>query len=137
MAKKGGLFQLIAAMSKAEKRHFRQYAKANSLSSNYLDLFEAIEGQKRYDEKTIKLQFKGKAFVRQLHVTKNYLQNFLLKSLRAFHQKPSKDAELKDLLRDVEWMFAKGLHHHCHYALEKAEKIARVKNNRSKNSIIL
>lgn len=126
MSKKGGLFQLIAAMSTAEKRHFRQYAKANSLSSNYLGLFEAIEGQKIYDEKAIKLQFKGKAFTRQLHVTKNYLQNFLLKSLRAFHQKPSKGAELKDLLRDVEWLFAKGLYHQCHYALEKAEKMGRV-----------
>lgn len=123
MVKKGSLFKMIAAMSKAEKRHFRKYAKANSLSSNYLQLFNVIEGQKEYDEKAIKLQFKGKAFVKQLHVAKNYLQTFLFKSLRAFHQKPSKDAEMKNLLRDVEWLFAKGLYHQCHYALEKAEKM--------------
>jgi len=125
MSKKGALFKLIAAMSKAEKRYFKQFAKTNSLASNYLTLFEAIEVQKMYDEQAIKAQFEGRAFVKQLHVTKNYLQNFILKSLRTFHQKPSKDAELKDLLRDVELLFAKGLYDHCHYALEKAEKMAQ------------
>ncbi len=125
MGKKGALFRLVQAMSKAEKRHFRQFAKSNSLSSNYLSLFEAIERQEEYDEKAIKLQFKGKAFIKQLHVTKNYLQNFIFKSLRSFHQTPSKDAELKNLLRDVEILFDKGLYNHCHYALKKAEKMAQ------------
>ncbi len=126
MTKKGALFKLIAAMSKAEKRHFKQFAKANSFASNYLALFEAIEMQEAYDEKAIKIQFEGEIFVKQLHVTKNYLQNFILKSLRVFHQKPSKDAELKNLLRDVELLYSKGLYDHCHYALKKAEKMAQV-----------
>lgn len=124
MKKKGNLHALIHALSASERRHFRLYAKASGSSKNYLDLFDALVAQPAYDEAALMLAFRDRPFSKQLHVTKNYLSKLILKSLRNFHSKVSKDAELKDLMREVDLLFRKELFDHCHYALEKAEKIA-------------
>src|SRR5690606_32219766 len=79
--------------------------------------------QAQYDEKAVKKHFAGEKFVRQLHVTKIYLSKLILKSLRNYHQKISVDAEIKDLLREVEILFRKDLLDACHYTLEKAYKL--------------
>jgi hypothetical protein len=125
MAKKDLLFDLIRSLSKAEKRYFKLYCKQSETDSNYLRLFEAIDTKKEYDEKSLRKKFKGEAFTRQLHVTKNYLRQLILKSLRNFHGKISKDAELKDALRNVEILYHKELYSLCHAELKKAETIAR------------
>ncbi len=123
MAKKNNLFLLIKSLSKAEKRYFRLFA-AGGGSQNYVLLFDAIERQQNYDEEAIKTQFQGYTFAKQLHVTKNYLSKLILKSLRNFHAGISKDAELKDLLRDIEILFRKELFDHCEFAIDKAIKLA-------------
>lgn len=125
MAKKEHLFILIKSLSKTEKRYFKLSCKQAETVSNYLKLFEAIDAQKEYDEKTIRKKFKNEAFCKQLHVTKNYLRQLILKSLRNFHGKISKDAELKDALRNTEILYHKELYPLCHAELKKAEAIAR------------
>ena len=124
MAKKGSLFRLIKSLTKAEKRYFRLFAQMSGKSKNYLRLFDAIDVLEEYDESRIKEQFKQEKFVRQLHVTKNYLHKLILKSLRNYHSKLSKDAELKELLREVEILYKKELIDNCLDTLGRAEKMA-------------
>ena len=124
MAKKNNLFLLIKSMTKAEKRYFKLFEATNNANANYLLLFDAIDKQDVYDEPAIRKQFCDKPFIKQLHVTKNYLSRLILKSLRNYHSKLSKDAELKDLLRDIEILFRKELYDQCNDSIEKAKTIA-------------
>ena len=107
MLKNEYLYYLIKSLSKSEKRHFRLYNKGDS--NNYLLLFDAIEKQSHYDGIKIKETFKKKDFIKQLHVTKNYLNNQILKSLKSYHSKISKSAELKELIRDIEILLKKDI----------------------------
>ena len=125
MVKKKQLFILIKSLSKAEKRYFKLSCRQAEAASNYLKLFDAMDAQKEYDEEAIRKKFKKEAFCKQLHVTKNYLRQHILKSLRNFHGQISKDAELKDVLRNAEILYHKELYPLCHGELKKAETIAR------------
>ncbi len=125
MSKKGNLFFLIKSLTKAEKRYFKLFASTGSANKNYLLLFDTIDRQKIYDENALRASFKNMAFSKQLHVTKIYLNNLILKSLRNYHAKISKGAELKDLLRDIEILFKKELFDQCHYVIEKAIVLAK------------
>lgn len=125
MKKNEELHGLIQSLSKSEKRYFRLFCQRESSGGNYLRLFDAIAGQEVYEEGKIKAQFEGEKFVRQLHVTKNYLRRLILKSLRNFHGKISKGAELKDLLRNVELLFHKEQFGMCAGELKRAEQLAK------------
>lgn len=124
MKKKGSLFYLINSLTPPEKRYFKLYCGMHQSSSNHLKLFEAMDRQQHPDDDEIRLMFAGEAFVNQLHVTKNYLQGLILKSLRNFHSGISKEAEIRNLILDAEILFSKELLDQCHYTLEKAEKVA-------------
>ena len=93
-------------------------------SKNYLRLFDAVDAMDEYDEALIKKQFQKEKFIQQLHVTKNYLHKLILKSLRNYHSKLSRDAELKDLMREVEILYKKELIDSCLDTLKRAEKMA-------------
>ncbi len=125
MQKKKQLFYLIKSMSKAEKRYFKLFASTTNGENNYLLLFDAIDKQTHFDEQEIRNQFAGHKFIKQLHVTKNYLNQLILKSLRSYHSKTSKAAELKDLQRDVEILLKKELFQQCLQMVEKGLEIAQ------------
>ena len=124
MAKNNALFSLIKSLSRSEKRYFKLFAARSGRPTNYIRLFEAIEKQEDYDEAALRKQFAGESFMRQLHVTKNYLSRLILKSLRNFHAGISKKAEVKDALRNVEILFHKELYGHCKRELKKARHTA-------------
>ena len=125
MKKNESLFYLIKSLSRSEKRYIKLLAGRSTSPTNYIRLFEVIDRQESYDEGAIRRQFEGEAFLRQLHVTKNYLRTFILKCLRSFHTGLSKNAEVKDALRNVEILFHKELYIHCADELRRAESIAR------------
>lgn len=125
MVKKYGLFELIKALSAAEKRYFIQSCRANNASHNYLRLFKEIDKMEKYDEAAIKKKFKGERFINQLHVIKIYLQESIYKSLRNYHASSSLSVQLKDLIKNVEICFDKELYNHCALEIAKAEKLAR------------
>ncbi len=124
MRKREQLFDLIKSMSPSEKRYFKLYCGRENSGANYLSLFDAIDAQESYDERLIKQKFDDQKFVRQLHVLKNYLQTLIMKSLRQFHSEGSRDAEVKNMLINVEILFNKELNQHCMWELNKAQKIA-------------
>jgi hypothetical protein len=122
MTKKGNLFYLVKSLTKSEKRYFKIFCFSEKVNKNYLKLFEAYEKMEVLDEAAIKKKF---AKIKQLHVTKNYLNNLILASLRSYHSKISKNAELKDCLRNIEILFQKELLDQCHFEIQRGEKLAR------------
>ncbi|GAA4276571.1 hypothetical protein [Aquimarina mytili] len=124
MKKSEELFYLIKSLTKNEKRHFKLSVQGSE-SAEYLSLFDAIEAQKEYDETKIKELFKDRAFVVQLTTIKNYLKHRILQSLRTYHSQISKNAELIDIIRNVEILFHKGQYKICESELKRAEKKAK------------
>ncbi len=122
--KKSELFDLIKSLSVPEKRYLKLFASMNGKHSNYYQVFKAIEQQETYDEKAIKEQFFDKPFIRQFHVMKNYLKDLILKSLRNFHNQSSKNAEVKDILRNIEILNNKELYGLMDSELKRAQRIA-------------
>lgn len=121
MAKNDELFVLIHSLTRNEKRYFKVQC---GNATNYLQLFDAIDKQEKYNEVAIKQKFKNETFVKQLHVTKNYLRSLILKCLRDFHAMDSKNAELKDILRNIEILYNKELYELCLSELKRAKKMA-------------
>src|SRR5687768_13478876 len=121
MVKKNSLFDLIKSLSPAEKRFFKSFSTGEG-HSNYLRLFNAIDAMPQYDESIIKERFKGEKFINQLHVTKIYLQESILGSLRNFYGATSASQMEKDILRNVEIYFNKELYNQCAVEIQKAEK---------------
>ena len=122
--KKNDLFSLLKSLSKSEKRHFRIFCSRSGSDPNYLRLFDVMDALEVYDERVVREKLAGEPFLRQLHVTKNYLRQMILKSLRDYHTGLSKDAELKDCLRNVEILFHRELYDLCGEELGRAEKMA-------------
>lgn len=120
--KKNDLFTLIKSMTKAEKRHFKlsssKYDKGSK--NNYLRLFDLIDRMENYNEEVVSRKFSDI----NLSYTKNYLFNALLNSLRDFHSDISEDAQLKDMMRNAEILFRRGLYDMCYSVLQKTKEMA-------------
>ncbi|MCB9234325.1 MAG: hypothetical protein H6581_21890 [Bacteroidia bacterium] len=116
------LFQLIKSLSKGERRNFKLFSKLQEGDKNYALLFEAMDRQDDYDERIILKEFQGEKFTRQLSVAKNYLYNFILRTLHIFDKGPS--AELRTLLHQVELLLDKNLFAHAEKILRKATHMA-------------
>lgn len=119
------LFQLVQSLTKQEKRYFKLFAARHVIGekNKYLLLFDEIERQKKYDEDAIKKKFKNEAFVKQLHVIKNYLHVLVMRSLRNFHASDTDD-KFHEMLRDAQILYDKGLHKQSGKVLERARKFA-------------
>lgn len=74
-------------MSTAEKGFFKKYSAVHGRkSSNYIQLFDAIDRQKTFDEGKLIQKFEGSSIAKHFSVSKNYLYNALLASLEEFHK---------------------------------------------------
>lgn len=124
MVKKDQLFILIKSLTKTEKRHFKLFV-GKEKETVYLRLFDAIASQKAYDELKIRKEFAGQAFLKQLHVTKNYLKGLILQSLKTYHSNISKETEVIELVRNIEVLFHKELIDQCQNEITKVEKLCR------------
>jgi hypothetical protein len=111
-------------MSQAEKRHFMVQANSFKSEPDYIKLYRLIEKMDHYDEALVKEVFQGKNFIKQLHVMKNYLHNMIMRSMRDFHSEHSKNAELKDIMSNVEILFNKELYALCDTELKRAKRLA-------------
>jgi hypothetical protein len=121
MAYSTDLFHLIQAMSKSEKRYFKLFSSFQAGNKVYISLFNAISKQETYDEEKLKKQLKISAFP----TVKTYLYNLILRSLRSQQQNQNISLQLKDMLKDVEILYQKGLYQQCSRLLTRARKIAK------------
>jgi hypothetical protein len=118
------LFQLIKSLSKSEKRYFKLYSSLQSGDKNYLKLFDAIEKQKNFNEKKLRVKLKNESFIKHLPSEKNHLYNNILKTLRLFYSEVSINSLLRELIQDIENLYNKALYKECNKILIKAKKIA-------------
>jgi hypothetical protein len=119
------LFQLIKSLTKQEKRYFKLFATRHVIGekNTYVQLFDAIDKQQEYDEAKLKQKFAGQVFIKQIHVTKNYLYKLILNSLRQYHENKSEDP-FPVIIRNAQLLFKKGLIQQSEKALDKAMKKA-------------
>ncbi len=122
--KTDSLFLLIKSLTKSEKRYFKLFTKFQGRDQNYLILFETMDQMEDYHDRVIMAKYSDETFIKQLHVTKNYLNGLIMKSLRAYHMNDSFSARLKSHLQDIEILFKRDMLKLCYKSIIKAEKLA-------------
>jgi len=115
------LFVLIKSLSKAEKRHFRLYAKRNFGEKNvkFLKLFDALDKQETHDFEKIKKLF-PKSSNSALSNLKAHLYEQLLISLRLLHRNEA-SVRVHELLSFANVLYSKGLY------LQSLEQLKRAR----------
>jgi hypothetical protein len=121
------LFNLIKSLSKSEKKYFKQHATLyiREGGNTYLLLFDAINDQKKYDEKKLTEQFKEFRFTKQFPVAKNFLYNRIMSALESYHN--SSYQEVRELIHRAEILYEKGLFSQSLKIIRKAKKIATLR----------
>lgn len=119
------LFQLVKSTTKAEKRHFKLYCNRLSAGQDalFVQLFDAIDLQKEYDEAAILKRVPGirKA---QLANVRSHLYKQLLTSLRLLKGNHSEEIAIRDQLDFAGILYAKGLYRQSLHLLQRARKRA-------------
>ena len=115
------LFELIHALTKSEKRHFKIHSSLHTGNKIYVKLFDLIEKQKQYDEVKLKSHLKIKGFP----VIKVYLYHLILKSLRMPDHQDNEKKSVVEYIENAENLLKKGLYKHSYSQLVKAKKIAK------------
>jgi DnaJ-domain-containing protein 1 len=116
------LFRLIKALSKGDRRNLKLFGKLQDGDKKYLQLFDAIDAQEEYDEAALLEQFKEERFAKQFSVAKNYLYNYILRTLHVFHH--DAHADLTVLLHQIEILMGKNLYDQAQKLVRKAKHMA-------------
>jgi len=117
------LFDLIKSLNKSEKRYIQLNA-VHAGDKDYMKLFAAIDKQNEYDEGIIKKKLSKERFIKRLPAVKNYLYEFIMKSLAAYYADLSADSRIRHFLNYSEILFDKKLFGQSLKVLSKAKKIA-------------
>jgi len=115
------LFELIKSLSKGEKRQFKLHASGAGPKS-YVELFDAIEKMKEYDEYWLKRKYKNAPFIKYLSVTKRYLYDQILVCLRSNATYSSPEYQAAGIIADILILQKKGLFEQANHKLTKAKK---------------
>lgn len=120
------LFQLIKSLEKAEKRHFKLYIKRSSSREDLkiIQLFDAIDKGKDYDEKIILKKLPGIEKPQYANL-KAHLYKELLASLRLLKSTDSIDLQLHEQLDYARILYNKGLYLQSLKILERAKDLAK------------
>lgn len=119
------LFQLVHALEKSEKRHFKLYIKRSSSNEDLkiVQLFDALDKMKEYDERILLKKLHGIAKP-QLSNLKTHLHKQLLASLRLLKRTDNIDLELNEQLDYARILYYKGLYLQSLKILEKVKEQA-------------
>ncbi|MBN8701836.1 MAG: hypothetical protein J0M08_02145 [Bacteroidetes bacterium] len=115
MRKKDSIKTLIHSLTMNEKRYFKMYNSFYEKDSSYSKLFDLIDKNKDEIE-----QLK----ITHIRVTKNRLQQRLLKSLRSFNSGKTPQLLLRELLDYIELLQQKNLYYQALTVISKAKSIA-------------
>ena len=119
------LFHLIRSLTDREKRHFRRMNNQSGAGKGYVQLFNEIDKQNKYDEKAILRRMGADWYGGQLSVAKNYLYTTILRFLTQQYSGP--DALAGNLRLQVRILKEKNLFEQATKLLEKARKECREK----------
>jgi len=116
------LFFLVKSLTQAEKRYFKMNSNFQQGQDEklYIQMFDAIDKMEEYNEKEL-LEYVDK---KKLSVSKNFLYNKILRSLRAYNERSSVDIELYNLVTEGRILMQKGLFYPALKRLKKAKKTA-------------
>ena len=122
------LFSLIKRLTKAEKRHFKLYAKRNSVEKEpiIIRLFDTLDRQKELDEDKILKSFPN-LIGNSLSNHRSNLYEQLLSSIRLLHN-DDPGIRIKEIISYADVLHNKGLYEQCLIQLAKAKQLA-IKNN--------
>lgn len=111
MEQQDELFQLIKALGKSEKKFFKQYVNIYEKGANpiYLKLFDYLNEEETYDEEKLFKKFRDQQFKKTYPVTKHYLKNLIIKTLRHSELTVREDKDLTVYVLDIKRLMAKGL----------------------------
>ena len=123
------LFVLIKSLTEADKKYLRQYAALQGGSTNYLKLFNYIDELESYSDENIKTAFKGEAFVKQLSVAKNYLNEVILRTFRLSAESETAETALQLLMLDIRFLMSKRCLSQVKKMLKRAQKLAEEQEN--------
>ncbi|TXK33257.1 hypothetical protein FVR03_19215 [Pontibacter qinzhouensis] len=120
------VFQLVKSLTRSEKRHFRLFTNRQGSSEGlkFLQLFDAIDGQDKFDEEKILKQVPAIKKV-QLANLKANLYKQLLSSLRIYHASQNQDIQLHEQLDYARVLYNKGFYQQSLKMLEKVKIAAR------------
>ncbi len=124
------LYELIASLTLSEKRYFRLFAGIHMKEDqkNFLLLFDEIEKQilneQPYNEEAITKTLHEQYFIRYLPRVKNDLYQTIMQSLLNHHENSVAAFRIKDLLKEIQLLFRKGLFGICYKSLHRAKKLA-------------
>lgn len=126
MKKSDKLFILIKGLEKSEKRFFKIYSTRHVIGdqNKYVQLFDFIDKQKVYNETAILKKFAQEKFINRLAVAKSYLYDLILKSMNNYHTQHSLDAQIRERLGHVSFLYYKGLDEQALKILLKIKKLA-------------
>ncbi|WP_205701584.1 hypothetical protein [Hymenobacter rigui] len=119
------VFQLIKSLTRTEKRHFRLFANRQGSTEGlkFLQLFDALDGQERYDEERVLAQVPAIKKVQVANLKAN-LYRQLLSSLRMYHAGHNLDIQLHEQLDFARVLYNRGLYQHSLRMLEKVKATA-------------
>lgn len=119
------LFQLIKSLSRSEKRNFRLYVNRsqNNEGSKFLQLFELMDKQEKYDEKELLSKARDMK-PQQLPNLKAHLYKQLLKSLRFQHVSSEPEIQIREGIDSAKVLYNKGLYKQTLKMLEKTKALA-------------
>ena len=126
MAASNDLYDLLATLSKSEKRYCRLMlaSGAGRRSSSCLRLFEILSPMGEFDEARVRHAVRAEAFAGHLSVTKNHLYHHLVKSLRALRGEPNIRSHIRALVDAAEMLSERGLHSQAHERIARARMLA-------------
>lgn len=102
------LYQLIQAMTAAEKRYFkRHYASSKNQTT---ELFDFINGMDTYNEEIVKANFANSTVSKNLKVYKVQLFKLILKSLTSHRHNKSIKSKIRNGLEAVDILVEKKLY---------------------------
>jgi hypothetical protein len=119
------LLSIIKSLTQSEKRYFRLFASAFKADSQLLHLFDAMDSQHVYDEKSLI----KKTSIKKLTRVKTSLRELILKAMRNYREESDQLIEIRNSLSDIEFLFQKGLHTEAAKETKKIWKTAEKKQS--------
>ncbi|MFN8286804.1 MAG: hypothetical protein U0V74_08635 [Chitinophagales bacterium] len=111
MEQQDDLFLLVKSLNKSEKKFFTQYVNLyeKGASPIYLQVFNFLNDEERYDEERLFKKFRDQKFRKNYPVTKHYLKNLIIKTMRHSELTVREDKDITVQVLDIKRLMAKGL----------------------------
>ena len=117
------LHELIRSLTPSEKRYFKLQSSLQTGDKAYINLFDTICSQEKFDDDELKKLLRKDAVLNYLPKAKHKLYELVLKTLRNFHTDASVSVEIKNSLLDLELLNKKGLFKQCKKLIRNIKKV--------------